>query len=98
MTASALLRNDAAPQEPHLAAGVMHDVAVGVEDQHRATVARVGGPGRDCRIVRDAVAGEGDPCGGDARRELLSGWGAGGGVCDLGVVEDKRQIYRLPEP
>ena len=56
-----MLRNDAGPQKPGLAVGVVSDAAGGVEDHCCAAHRRVGGPGGDRRIVGATVAGESDP-------------------------------------
>ena len=58
---SALALDDAASQQARIAVRVVNDTAFGVEDHRRAVRIRIGGPGRDCGIIRAAVAGEGDP-------------------------------------
>jgi len=56
-----LVLDDAAPQSPRLAVRIAHDAAGVVENHRRPLLGRVGGPGRNCRVVRIAVSGEGDP-------------------------------------
>src|SRR5262245_18035136 len=86
---------DILPEQARLAAVVLYDAALAIEDHRRALGERILRPLRDSRVVRLARTREGCPGRAHSARELVGHRPTVGSANNVDRIEDKRHIERV---